>query len=307
LLGAVVQLSAQAAVLARKWDLAESRLEAGKRFFAEVQGGIQSMLIDKWAAFMELLRRGSSDETHEKIEGIRRRALELSHWETLRECDRYEALARKDEPLAAHLYFGTPWPKYREKLAKHFDIPATYEWVHGKSASKSHRLDLVRGQWAGGKASTKVGQMVHRVLTALCSDFYRPLRLAPFHHLVYPKEFFNPSSSPNRMYRAMHSFKRWCEDEGIPLRISNEKHWYRLEATAPLVIVLDRAAVSDREGQQLELLAHRYRGKEFTRSEASKILGLSATSVRMLLNQAREEKRVEKVSSGPRSRYRFSR
>ena len=46
-------------------------------------------------------------------EGVTRR-----HWETVRDCNRFEACVRQDEALFQHVYFGTPYEGFRIGLLR---------------------------------------------------------------------------------------------------------------------------------------------------------------------------------------------
>src|SRR5262249_7052089 len=117
------------------------------------------------------------------------------------------------------------------------NIPDEYTWRVLGSASPARTLDLITGRLGARPSRLKLGQIVHRLLVCLSSDTYRPFRLASLHHQLYTNEYFNPSSSPPRVHRAIQRFRGWAREGRLPLMVENAGGGqYRLASTAPFSI-----------------------------------------------------------------------
>ena len=55
-----------------------------------------------------LKQKGPKPEILRRISQLKNQALQLKHWEGVRDLDFYTACATEDEKLFHHLFFGTP-------------------------------------------------------------------------------------------------------------------------------------------------------------------------------------------------------
>src|SRR5206468_2581133 len=121
--------------------------------------------------------------------------------ETVRDCDLHRSVATKDEKLLLHVYFGTPHPTFRERILAEYGgsvaLPSRYLWK--KTGKSSRILDLTDPEALG----LKPGQLLHRALLLLCSDFYRPVRLAALHSRLFPDRYFHPTATPNQIHQLL--------------------------------------------------------------------------------------------------------
>ena len=164
------ELLAQAAIQEHRFEEARALLDSATD---NEKFSLTSFFIEKWKAIADSLERpaGSLDS----LAKVRHLAVANQHWETVRDCDYYRAVVQKDEPLALHLYFSTPYPSYRKRLAK-----AVQDWM---SFPKSYTLfanaprifDLMTAEELGATdIQLKPGKTLHRAFNTLVSDGYRP-------------------------------------------------------------------------------------------------------------------------------------
>lgn len=231
------------------------------------------------------------------------------HWDTVRDCDRFRALATRDERLFLHLYFGTPHESFRAGLVRDFgesvEIPRSYPW---ELQGGGRAIDLVTGRAESSAPILKTGQVVHRVLTTLASDFYRPFRLATLFGRLYRGEFFNPTSSPLKVHQAMNRFKKWAKDAQFPIVVEEDSGLYRLAASAPCTLRVsgELREVSDaKKGSLVQLRAFIGPESEFSAQLAAETLGVSASTALRILERALAEGELERFGSGNKVRYRF--
>lgn len=303
--GSTIQLLAQSQLFLGEWDQADESLDRALRLFSRT-GGVQVLLVNKWKVFMELLREGYCASSARKLRDLRKRAEELSQWETLRECDRFEATAKRDELLLTHLYYGTEWDPYRKRILASFGsrlkIPGEYEWVL-KGGKTSARLQVWDGAWEGTGAQPKPNQGIHRFIQVLSRDFYRPLRLPELHSRLFPDEYYNPFTSPKRVHRLLGRLRQWLEEQEVPLEVLHEGDRYRWKPTGPIALGLKDPTVE--MDPRLEWLRTRFADRPFSSAELSEQMGQSRATAQRLLNDFHGRGLVERVRGGRKTQYRL--
>ncbi|MCM2282610.1 MAG: hypothetical protein NDI61_12270, partial [Bdellovibrionaceae bacterium] len=116
LLGNTFELKAQIEIFQGRYDRALERLDVAREYLAQ-QDGIYSLFVDKWVAICQGYLSQSSAGC-ENLRKIRRRAAELGQWETLRDCDLFEAVITGHEPLLRKVIIGTPSDHFRERARR---------------------------------------------------------------------------------------------------------------------------------------------------------------------------------------------
>lgn len=305
--GNVLELSAQNSIFTGDFATAAGHLRAA-RDSLEGAVGLSEFFVRKWEAFVFSAQNRGKAEAFTKLHVIRREAMSL-HWETVRDCDRLEAVETKNESLLWHLYFGTPFEKFRERLLLDFGMPVeiaqTYLWrLNGEEGESSPSvLDVMTGEWNGRETGLKTGQVVHRLLQALTMDFYRPLRLAVAHHFLYPSEFFNPVSSVHQIHQALRRFRSYLRENDIPLDVEEQDNYYRLILTTPVALRVPHPGKSEDKFQRILSQLQSWGAPSFSATEASVQLRVPERTARRMLSELRDEGRLERAGAGPSTRY----
>lgn len=309
----VLELSAQVAIQSDDHARARESLERARSLLSDAPVG-DRLFVDKWQAVIRLAETRGLEAA--PLEEVRRSALGLGHWETLRDCDFHEARHRARPDLFARLYHGTPHEAYRARLLevlRAYGAPSESHLRKGASGpppgSDEGTLDLEAATWKAGRALFRAGGVEHRLLVQLNRDFYRPERIGSLFAAVYPGEYFNPVSSPLRVHQALRRLRRSIREAKVPLRIREEGHQYFLVPGKSCAIAsrVSRQGAGDRE---LEL---RFRGLEVILSggalgarELSRLSGLSVSTVTRILKEARESGWVIAEGQGPARKYRLA-
>ncbi len=305
--GRAILLSAQHLTETGRWSDAEKALTAANAIFGDRQG-IQGFLVRKAATVLNYLKEKGQGTSLQALEAARQESATMGYWEGVRDCDRVQALVTHDRNLFIKLYAGTPYLGFRRRLAKEFGeepaIDEEYLWV--LAGTSPPILDLERGKTAASEVKLKVGQVVHRLLSCLASDFYRPFRLAVLHHHLHPDEFFNPLSSPGRVRETLKRLRSWFEQAGLPLEITQSESEYRLQATGPCAIRVRVGSESGRQGLLMERLREKWPDGGFSAKEAGDLLGVSTRTAQRLLQEEVREDRLERQGRGGAITYRFS-
>ncbi len=300
LLGRALLLSAENFLNKKDWKQAVAFLEKAEGLLRETDS-LDHFLIRKFRAIAAFLKSPGTP-TLTRLHEIRLEAAGWRHWETIRDCDRYEAVALQDETLITHLYFGTPFESFRRKLADDvpaFQAPDSHVWKLKRGAGPV--LNLSTGK--GGRAVLKVGQSLHRLLLALASDFYRPLRTAELHALAFPGEFFHPVYSAQKLRTLISRLRTWLARSKIPLAVIELDGGYRLGAERPCALELPAPRMSG--GAVLEKLRLGRGASPFSAAQAADTLGVSDRTARRYLETAAETGEVEVLGKGKARRYVF--
>jgi hypothetical protein len=187
--------------------------------------------------------------------------------------------------------------------------PREFLWNVG-SAAKSNAaiLDLFSAQIENREAGLKIGQGKHRLLIQLCSDFYRPLRIASLHYSLYPGQFYNPTAAPARVQQSFSRLRSWFSEMKLPLLIEVEDGQARLVAEGPIGIrILDRPKEEDRLSLLMSRLQDTWSDASFSRKEAEHCLEAAPRTVSRVLSEGVREGLLMRLGKGkgPGTRYYF--
>ncbi len=304
-----MELAARNEFSRQRWDAFDARL-AEMTLRQSSLDSFQRFIIKKWSVLKGVIQSKGEPEALLALQELRQEAETRGHWETVRDCDRYFATTQKNFPLFTHLFFGTESAIYRSKLhtawTGHPKLPSHYEW-HLLVKKSSPVLRLETGEWAGKSHCIKIGQLTQRTFQAFCSDFYRPLRLASLHFRLYPKEYFNPHSSPDRVHRAIRLFREWCRSHRAPFLIQEANHNYSLGTAKPVAIeVASPDLVRDNVGAKLLLLQKKMGAEQFTIEEATATLKISRSALHRLFREAMAKGSIQRQGNGAATVYKIA-
>jgi hypothetical protein len=154
----------------------------------------------------------------------------------------------------------------------------------------------------------KEGKLLHRLLVALASDGYRPARVTTLHFHLYPREYFNPSSSPGRVYQRIDHLRRWLKARRFPMTVDQQGGFFHLVAKAPCRL---RVGASPLRAGRTETLVEKLRDawprSEFSAKDAGRHLLLPARATQRVLQKALAADLLEREGSGYHTRYRLKR
>lgn len=300
LLGNALELGAQNFVLQRKWPDAQKCLAKAESLLKD-SDSLDEFFVRKWKAIVHFEKATAKKKPLGLLVEVRDEAKARGHWETMRQCDRFLSLATDDEGLLLHLYFGTPYESYRKRLLQDFGsrvkIPAAYVW-RIKGLAVPLLPDLL-----GGEKGVKVGQLLHRVLSALASDFYRPIRVATLYSRIYPGEYFNPVSSPARVHEGVKRLRQWFKGHRIPLAIEEKAGAYFLQAKAPCGLTVHHWETQQRHRVVIEKLRLKFSNQTFSIRDACRWLKSPARTTLRLLEEAIAAGQLQRVGRGRSTKY----
>lgn len=318
--GNVQELLAQVAMHEGNYQEALDLLDRGAASLADVKG-LSEFFIRKWRVIVEL--KQSKEGALNGLQDIRNEAISLEHWESVRDCDFYRATYSKDEDILRFLYFGTPFHSYRKRLEHFigenpFKDTDNFAWIPnladpklaGSTNGSIDIFDVFAGTFAN-RAQLKKGQVLHRLLQVLSRDYYRPCRVGVIFSEVFPDEFYNPVTSPDRIYKSIRRLRKWFKEKQVPLEVLERHGQYRLNLTstdrpvALLVRAVQPKSVELGESSKLAELFAEFGTRPFSTKEAAKLLEVNHATISRLFQAPLQDGRLQRLYSGPKTKYIF--
>lgn len=304
LLGNLHELTAQLEIAEKNWDAAEASIRAAEELLVGA-ARLERHFTKKWALVLELNRKGPSKDLAARWEKARLEAVDIGHYETLRDMDLRWGLLADEPALLWRVYFGTPWEKFRERIFKDslkpIKPPGSYLWVLPPASSATPKAVL-----STLELRKEGSTLPCRVLLALVADFYRPFTLVQLHRRLYPGEYYNPTSSPGRVHEAVAVAREWLRTRRSPLEIAQEKAGYFLKSAEPCAVEVSSGLVPvSREENRLDKLSLHFGTRPFDVREAAEQLDISVRSVNRVLSEAVADNRLEKIGAGKGTSYIF--
>lgn len=306
------ELRAQILFHQNKLDLAQDEISTAENILVRT-GTADRMLIDKWKAIIMAFKL--RDKTI--IQKFRKTAELSQHWESVRDCDYFGLQLKFDRQEFDHLYFGTPYESYRQRLKLKFDHApsnSTYllwrETKPGPFLPHSKIIDLRTGAVLNGQGTIQSPPFEGKDLALLGSlslDFYRSVPLGTLFMRLYPGSYFDPYSSPARLKAVVNRLRRRLEDNEIPMQIRLENLQYRIKLEESCGILMSAECETfDRNTVLLRRLKNRFSNQHvFSALDIEETLHISRTASLRLIKWGIEKSQLAITGQGRATRYTF--
>lgn len=306
----LLQLKAESLIAKGQLDAADSCLAESDACLTD-KGSIDYFFIRKYQTVVRFLRAPQNGLA--LLGEIRIEAQKIRHWETVRDIERLEALHTGDTNRLNKIWFGSPHPAFREALLKQkpasMEILSVYDWTPEPFTHENAPvLDIGEAMWNGMPLNEfKAGMGNHRLICALCSDFFRPFRIPTLFSILFPGERFIPRHSAMRLRKTIFRLRHWLKRYGIPLEVLDNKDGYRIRSTGPIRIRLKpETKATYRVNELLTKLSQLIpNDKPFTSVEAAEKLGISQRMAQRLLGHSLYTQHLSKTGQGKSTTYRF--
>ena len=245
------------------------------------------------------------------INKFRESALRDGLWETLRELDFQSLRIQFRADVLNKLYFGTPYPAYRERIRRALPeakIESEYIW----GPRRGSVLDLGTGTLSGALAlRAKPTRLNLLTLKALLQDSYRPLGTREIYAALFENEDFDAARSDDRIHQCIARLRRWLTRAGLPLRVDLQDSSYVLshEGRPSLGIRVPAslpAALRPREASSFVATLREHFSDTFTASDVRTKLALSSATTIRRLTAAVEAGHLTREGTGKSTRYSFT-
>lgn len=306
LLGNCLELKAQVLFFQKKYDQALSCLSQAKSLL-EKQQGLYLLFVEKWTLLCQLFK--SPTLAHlERLQNLSQKAAQLEDFETVRECELFEAVAMQNEELLKKVIMGTPSEYYRQRartlFGKTLKPVGQFHWdLNLRLPGKAFIFDPY--EKLNGQSALYEKPHLLAVFEALTVDFYKPCNLGALFKAVYPKEKFNPYTSPARVMQLLKRLDKWLVAHHVPIRVFFKKSQFRLTASKPVKIVIQRGKKISSTDIRWSEIKNIFEGRTFSTAKISEATGISKTSTQRLIKQALSEGRIEPIGRGAGTSYKF--
>ncbi len=253
---------------------------------------------------------------------LRTKAISSRSWETARECDFFLARLFFDWDSYMCVRFGSPMSAYQKRLDETFGSPnenscSKFDWAPQKEVtsirSVSVRIDLSSGliHLKGGKtlsiSELRPGLMPLRLLNLLCEDFYRPVRIGQVFRQLYPAEYFDPFSSPNRIAQIVLRVNQLFRSSGIDFSVSQQDIGFTINAGEGIVISKSFMGSPMFHPYESSLRTAKFhlQNTKFSCSDFKNVVCLSSRSAERVLRWGVEKKLLQRNLAGRSTSYCF--
>ena len=294
LLGNCYELEAQVELFQGRYDSALAILEKAMISLKD-QGGLFSLFVQKWMVLCWCMKAQSESEKLtelQKFKALQDQALNLRHWNTLRECDFLTAIVTKDENLLKKIIMGTPSEFYRQRARKlsgtSLHAIGQYLFYIGKpktDQSATAVFDPYKAKDDSKEALFKKPILLN-LFDALTQDFYQPSTIGRLFQKIYPDEKFNPFSSPARVLQILRRLNAWFVENSWPLKVEFKKSEFKLISFDDIFLAVQRGKkVSAAKGSIFEL-KNIFGNDSFCVVKVAEALRVSEVTARRLLKRA---------------------
>lgn len=310
LYGNSAELRARVAISENDFALAETFLQKANGALVKA-GGDFEFLLRKWRTVSLVLAKPKVKNLTALLE-IRREAIKKGEWEIARECDLYQVLVTCDEYLYNYLAYGSPYAGFRRRLNSLLIHPLAlrkqFDYSTLELTLAAEGMDLSRGGTVNARSNAPGTAFIpqgvlHRTLTALASDFYKPQSLGGLFVKVYEDEYFDPESSFDRVTQSVVRLREWFNKCKIPLTVKVKHGEYYLIFNQPYFLRLrNKKPVIFPYAKALEQLRLKWPYQSFSSGQANVLLKTRPDS---LLREAFKKGLIYRSGKGRSTLYRF--
>ncbi len=314
LLGNAYELAAQAALVKRQFPQARQYLEKSKALLQTSQG-VYLLYAEKWSCLVDLYEKKDRHQlqAHDLIslQNVKARAQESKDWETLRDCDLYDALLAGNKEKLNFVMIGTPYSSYRQRAMRLSSSRIGYaqKAILGNGNGDDGLLfDLQLGFCPKRPAVSLVKEpKLLTCLRTLASDFYRPVSIGQMYTAVYPGEYFNPYSSPQQVRNLIQRLRKWAQENELPFEIQMKNHEMKLVLGAGLNLLVHKSYKERAQAPNVILAKVKsiFGPNPFSSQELAETLGVSQRTARRWVEHGLSKRRLRIFLRQGRKAYRF--
>ncbi len=306
LYGNGLELRAQIEILENSFEEALVTLNESEKVFAD-QPGRYLLYVNKWRALCHLGLNPKDSSALLALATVKKEALRLRNWETLRDCDFHEARLTNNIELLQRILLGTPYKGYHDRIQSVFAIGLgeSRELIFCPANPKTtpQQISLNLDRICDNSFLTSTSWPLLQLMT---KDIYRPPRMGVVFSKLYPAEFFDPFTSPQRVRNSIFRFNAWSDTTDCDFKIKIVEGDFQFDSPSEAVISCTRQLKAlDSWQAALKFFKIDNNSKSFTAAELAKKLGITQRSAQNILQKALQAKKVEKMGVGKSTRYIF--
>jgi tetratricopeptide (TPR) repeat protein len=295
-----LEIRAQVFIQMQMFEKSCEDLELGLKILDQAQVH-DTMFLRKWSAVLEAEESKSVFPLRELRADAERRHL----WETAREADLQSLRIEFDPLIHERLVFGTPFPAFRERVQIETGVTALLRHIVIGDGSAG-LLDVSTGEYEGVPA-LKPGSKTHQLIEILSRDLYRPAKVGGLFADLFPGEYFDIFTSPDRVHQILRRTRAWLREQKMALAIKESKGFYSLAITGEIAlkVPLERKPASWFDIHLAKLQDAYAVGSVVPAESVRTHLEFTEAEYKRFIKQALEEGKFEKVGGGRSTSYRI--
>jgi tetratricopeptide (TPR) repeat protein len=224
-----------------------------------------------------------------KIESIikfRVEAERAGFWFGVRNADLNRQRVHYEKGPFKHLYFGTPYESFRRRIRREIGREAS-EPFYVLGPKLAPRFNLMTAELDGVEVLNP-GKKVHQLLEILLRDFYVPLRMGGLFAELFPDEYFDIFSSPERVHQVIWRARDWVKEQELPIEIHEHNGFYSIRLTGQFsfLIPLEHHGVDSHSINCSKLDKAFGTEQTFAAREGRALLDLSPAGFKKFVSQA---------------------
>ncbi len=292
--GNSLELKAQAYIFQKKWSQAEVLLN-----YAQAQ-------LDKhptykyWVKKWQFILLGFRGKLVEKDWVDFQKEMESKEFfEIARDLFYYKAILKKSVKEIDYVYWGTPYSSYRDKILmnKFYQPKLNYILQVESDDGSDCFVDIYLESQVLSTAGKfiKIPLSIQRLVCGLTSDFFRPISLGELFNFLYPGDYFDVYTSPDRIAKSVQAARRFFDQNHLPLEIEVKHKRFSLKLQSGCRIHLYQ------KGQAPSLVTQwmNIRKKPFfSRKDLQKDFDISSDKASLWIRKSIELKEIRIEGSG---------
>jgi tetratricopeptide (TPR) repeat protein len=307
LLGNSYELQAQIQFFQQNFQHALSLLSEAMELLKN-QAGEFLLYAEKWSifccAFLE-----KSESSLQELQRFGHQAKSKGHWETVRECDLFEAILTGNEDLCRQVIIGTPYEAYRQRARRLFGKSilalGKFHLRIGEPQALNKAVLFSPYELQAGQESLHSKPQLLALFDALTLDFYHPSHIGLLFQRIYKTEKFNPFTSPNRVLSLIKRLNRWFDDQQVPLQVKIKKSEFALSAKegTAVEVLIQRAQELSKQKGQLQFIRTHFASRRFSAENLAEAMRVSRGTALTFISEAIQSGALIKIGNGRETAY----
>jgi len=250
----------------------------------------------KWLGLLNLKTKNNS----KLLNDVRNKNFLFNDFETLRDLDYWQGTINDDHDLLSKVYYGTPFTSFQNRIDKK-NVYASWSWGKSSNASIFNVF---------GDKLPMTNELTSQLFCHLVSDNYKPMTLGSIHAALFGDEFYNPESSPDRIYQIISRLNKKL----------NSQFNYKIEKTNGLYQIspeninnfLYSVNKNDVEliSNPKDILASQvktfFRDANFTAKELSSKFNITQRTANRWIAELSDKNSVVKIGQGRSTKYKVA-
>ncbi|MCK6598216.1 MAG: helix-turn-helix domain-containing protein [Bdellovibrionaceae bacterium] len=237
--------------------------------------GLDFLLIQKQKLVIDISENGLSQNNIDRLESLKKKFIQLSRFEVVRDLDLILARYKGDLQLALKIFATTPYKDFKSKIIDYFpkikSIDTFDLLIHKKPTHIKKDLILDIQNW-----QLRMSPVIFKLLLSLFKHGYSLPKLEDIFNFLYPSQNYDYEMASDRVYQQIKRLRQFLRTARIPLIIKVKHNRYFLTSKAHSTVYL-RIKLHHDYLEEKELKFKKYLIKESLREE--QVMNLSTKQI----------------------------